>query len=312
MTDIQHGGDAVDMVIVPPTRSLGDGFEVRRALPNARRQMVGPFVFFDQMGPTVLQEGRGLDVRPHPHIGLATVTYLLKGALTHRDSLGTLQVIRPGELNWMTAGSGIVHSERSPAEARQGGASLFGLQAWVALPERHEEAAAAFAHHDAAALPLIEGEGARVRVIAGELFGSRSPAATHSDLFYADTELRRGARLELAAEYAERAIYVVEGEITLQGGGQPYGAGQLVVLRAGVKTVIEGISLHPARCMLLGGEPLGPRFVWWNFVSSSRDRILQAKADWEAGKFAGVPGETERIPLPDRPLPERPPAVDYP
>lgn len=312
MTDTQHGDDAVDMVIVPPARSLGNGFEVRRALPNAQRQMVGPFVFFDQMGPTVLQEGRGLDVRPHPHIGLATVTYLLEGALTHRDSLGTLQVIRPGELNWMTAGSGIVHSERSPAEARQDGASLFGLQAWVALPERHEETAATFAHHDAAALPLIEDKGARVRVIAGELFGSRSPAATHSDLFYADVELHKGARIEIGAEHEERAVYVVAGNIAVGSKSQCFGAGQLVVLRPGGPALIKGLSPQPARCMLLGGEPLGPRFVWWNFVSSSRDRIMQAKADWEADRFAKVPGETERIPLPDRPFPEQPPAVSYP
>jgi redox-sensitive bicupin YhaK (pirin superfamily) len=297
----------IDMVIVPPTRSLGDGFEVRRALPSAKRRMVGPFVFFDQMGPTVLNDGRGLDVRPHPHIGLATVTYLMEGELMHRDSLGTLQTIFPGDVNWMTAGSGIVHSERSPMEARQQQRSLFGLQAWVALPEHEQEAAASFSHIGKARLPVVEGEGKLVRVIAGSLFGSRAPVDTYSDMFYGDATLQQHARLEMTAEHEERALYLIDGEVSVAGQDGTFHPGQLVVLRPGAPVTIQGTSSTPARLMLLGGEPLGPRIVWWNFVSSSKGRIEQAKEDWEAGRFAAVPGENEHIPLPDPA-----PPVDYP
>jgi redox-sensitive bicupin YhaK (pirin superfamily) len=210
------GHPALEAVIVPRTRDLGDGFEVRRALPSSQRRMVGPFVFFDQMGPVVLRDGRGLDVRPRPHIGLATVTYLFDGEILHRDSLGTVQPIRPGAVNSMTAGQGIVHSERTPPELRSAaGSRLFGIQTWVALPKDREEAAPAFAHHAANALPLVEGEGKRVRLIVGSLYGVRAPVEVFSEMFYADADLSAGARLELPAEHEERAVYIAEGRIEL-------------------------------------------------------------------------------------------------
>jgi redox-sensitive bicupin YhaK (pirin superfamily) len=284
-----------EIVIVPRTADLGDGFTVRRVLPYAKRRMVGPFVFFDHFGPTVFRAGQGLDVRPHPHIGLATVTYLFDGEILHRDSLGTVQPIRPGAVNWMTAGRGIVHSERTPPALRTGGSAITGVQLWVALPLRHEEAAPAFAHHPADALPRISGEGKEVRVIAGALFGARSPVATFSDLFYADAALAAGARLDLPAEHEERGVYVVSGAVTLA--GESFGPDRLVVLKPGAAAVLEATAA--SRVLLLGGAPLeGPRHVWWNFVSSSQERIEQAKQDWRAGRFARVPDETEFIPLP--------------
>ena len=296
----------LDALIVPRTRDLGDGFEVRRALPSAERRMVGPFVFFDQMGPTMLAAGRGLDVRPHPHIGLATVTYLFDGQILHRDSLGTVQPIEPGAVNWMTAGRGIVHSERTAPERRASGGPLFGIQTWVALPKSHEETAPSFAHHGAKALPTLDERGVRVRMIVGSLWGATSPVATFSETFYADATLDRGARLQLAAEHEERAAYVVGGTITLD--GNAFGAGQMLVFRPGVEILIE--AAEPAQIMLLGGEPMdGPRRVWWNFVSSSAERIEQAKADWREGRLGSVPGDTEFIPLPDEPTKK---AVDYP
>jgi hypothetical protein len=288
---------AVETVVVPLTRDLG-GFEVRRALPSRRRRMIGPFVFFDEMGPATLAPGQGLDVRPHPHIGLATVTYLFAGELLHRDSLGTVQVIRPGAVNWMTAGRGIVHSERTPPSARAAGGPLSGIQLWVALPRAHEEAAPAFAHTPADALPVVEGEGVRLRVLAGDLHGARSPVVPPSAAFYADAALAPGARLAVPALHEERAVYVATGELDV--GGERHAAGRLLVLRPGAEVVLEART--PARALLLGGEPLdGPRHVWWNFVASSRDRIEQAKADWARGRFEPVPGELERIPLPDEP-----------
>jgi redox-sensitive bicupin YhaK (pirin superfamily) len=297
---------ALETVIVPRTRDLGDGFEVRRALPSAQRRMVGPFVFFDQMGPTVFDAGRGLDVRPHPHIGLATVTYLFDGEILHRDSLGTVQPIRPGGVNWMTAGRGIVHSERTAAEVRRASSSLFGIQTWVALPQGDEEAAPAFAHHGADALPVLAEAGKRVRLIAGSLWGSRSPVAARSELFYADAALDDAARLEVPAQHAERAVYVASGRIELA--GEMFEAGELVVLRPGAAMTI--LAAAPSRLLLLGGEPMdGPRHIWWNFVSSSPERIEQAKADWRAGRFPPVPGETEFIALPET---SRPAPVRYP
>ena len=290
---------ALDTIVVTRVRDLVDGFKVRRVLPSARRRMVGPFIFLDQMGPEILGAGRGLDVAPHPHIGLATVTYLFKGELLHRDSLGTVQPIRPGEVNWMTAGRGIAHSERTPREMRAAGSDLFGIQSWVALPLRHEEDAPAFAHHDAAELPFIEGEGKRVRLIAGSLYGARSPVETLSKMFYADAELEGGARLPVPTEHEERAAYVVEGQITLSGDGGTFGAGQLLVFKPGAEVTLEAPESSTARVMLLGGEPMeGRRHIWWNFVSSSPERIEQAKEDWKAGRFAPVPEETEFIPLP--------------
>ncbi len=291
---------ALETVVLTRVRDLVDGFKVRRVLPAARRRMVGPFIFLDQMGPEVLSAGRGLDVAPHPHIGLATVTYLFTGELLHRDSLGTVQFIRPGEVNWMTAGRGIAHSERTPQEMRATGSDLFGLQSWVALPLRDEETAPAFAHHDASQLPVVEGEGLRVRLIAGELFGARSPVETLSEMFYADAELDGGARLIVPSVYEERAAYVVNGAVALRGDGGTFEAGQLLVFKPGAEITLEATESAPARVMLLGGEPLeGARHIWWNFVNSSPERIDQAKEDWKAGRFAPVPEETEFIPLPE-------------
>jgi redox-sensitive bicupin YhaK (pirin superfamily) len=250
------------------------------------------------MGPTVLRAGTGLDVRPHPHIGLATVTYLFDGEILHRDSLGTVQPIQPGAVNWMTAGRGIVHSERTPPELRAAGTRLFGIQTWVALPRDREEVEPSFAHHGEEALPVLDGESKRVRVIAGELYGSRSPLSVFSDMFYADAALAEGARIEVPTGYEERAIYIAEGRIRI--GGDTFEAGRMLVLRQGDTATISAIA--PARVLLLGGEPLdGPRQVWWNFVSSSPERIEQAKADWREGRFPTVPGETEFIPLPEEP-----------
>ena len=292
----KSAADLIETVIVPRARDLG-GFEVRRALPSARRQMVGPFIFFDQMGPAEFLLGEGIDVRPHPHIGLATVTYLFDGEILHRDSLGTLQPIRPGDVNWMTAGSGIAHSERSPQSERAQGGHLFGIQAWVALPATAEETAPDFAHHARDALPVVAGEGKEVRLITGSLYGERSPVPTFSEMFYADARLEAGARLPLPAEHEERAVYVVGGEVEVA--GDRFAEGQLLVFRPG--DAITLTASGPARLLLLGGEPMdGPRHIWWNFVSSRQDRIEQAKADWRAGRFAAVPGETEFIPLPER------------
>ena len=287
--------EAIEQVIVPRLRDVG-GFEVRRALPAARRQMIGPFIFFDQMGPVLLRAGQGADVRPHPHIGLATVTWLFEGTMFHRDSLGSAQTISPGELNWMTAGKGIVHSERTPPEERARERQGFGIQAWVALPKAHEDAAPSFAHIAADDLPRVEDKGVSVRVIAGELFGATSPVKTFSDLFYAEVMLDAGAAIPFPAGHEERGIYVASGEIAI--GDQRFEAGRLLVLRPGDALAIRARSA--SRLMLLGGEPMdGPRHIWWNFVSSSRDRIEAAKDDWKRGRFAIVPGdETEFIPLP--------------
>ena len=285
-----------EAVIVPRTRDLGDGFEVRRVLPSEERRTVGPFVFFDQMGPTVLRAGTGLDVRPHPHIGLATVTYLLDGQILHRDSLGTVQPIRPGEVNWMTAGRGIVHSERTPPELRTTGTRLFGIQTWIGLPNDREEVEPSFVHHAESALPMLEGDGKHVRVIAGEFQGARSPLAVFSETLYADAALAAGARLEVPPDYRERAIYIVEGRIAIA--GDLFEAGRMLVFSPGDAILVDAIA--QARCLLLGGEPLdGPRHLWWNFVSSSVERIDQAKADWREGRFPRVPDETDFIPRPE-------------
>jgi redox-sensitive bicupin YhaK (pirin superfamily) len=287
--------DPIELTIAPRSRDIG-GFEVHRILPVAQRRSVGPFVFFDQMGPASLAAGHGLDVRPHPHIGLATVTYLFEGEILHRDSLGSVQVIRPGDVNWMTAGSGIAHSERSPDEFRASGGAVFGIQSWVALPKAHEEADPAFFHHGVASLPLIEGEGKEVRIIAGTAFGQRAPVATFSETLYCDVVLKAGAKIEVPIEHAERAIQPVTGRVSVA--GHAVEPGSMLVLRAGEPVVVE--ALDDARLMLVGGEPLdGPRNIWWNFVSSSKDRMEQAKADWKAGRFSAVPGETEFIPLPE-------------
>jgi redox-sensitive bicupin YhaK (pirin superfamily) len=281
-------------VISPRPRDLG-GFEVRRALPSMERRSVGPFVFWDQMGPATLATGRGIDVRPHPHIGLATITYLFAGEIMHRDSLGSEQVIRPGEVNWMTAGRGIVHSERTPPALRATGSELSGIQAWVALPRTHEETEPAFTHHAAADIPLVEGDGVRVRVIVGSLYGTASPVRALAPMFYADAALDAGARLKLSAEHEERAVHVATGRVRVA--GETFSSGQLLAFRPGDEIVVAAEG--DARILLLGGAPLdGPRHLWWNFVSSSQERIEQAKADWKGGRFPLVPYETESIPLP--------------
>jgi redox-sensitive bicupin YhaK (pirin superfamily) len=292
----KHSCDAIEQVIVPRARDLG-GFSVRRALPAAGRQMVGPFIFFDQMGPAEFLIGTGVDVRPHPHIGLATVTYLFDGEIEHRDSLGTSMSIRPGELNLMTAGRGIVHSERTGAEQRAGGPRLFGIQAWAALPKSHEEAVPTFAHHGANELPRLSGEGKTVRLAMGSLYGVTSPAAFPHPTFYAEAVLAPGATLPLDPDYDERAVYVASGEIDIA--GQTFAGGHLLVFKPGDRISI--LALSQTRLILLGGEPMdGPRHIWWNFVSSSKDRIDAAKADWKAKRFALVPGDDkEFIPLPE-------------
>lgn len=286
---------ALETIVVPRPRDLG-GFEVRRALPSAERRNIGPFVFFDQMGPAELAPGSGIDVRPHPHIGLATVTYLFEGTIVHRDSLGSVQAIEPGAVNWMTAGRGIVHSERSDNELRQRRQKLYGLQIWVALPRRYEETDPDFTHYAADLLPQIEGEGKTVRVIAGSLFGRASPVKTFSKLFYGDTVCRPGASLSLNNEYEERGIYLLEGAVDIH--GQRFEPGRLLVFSSGDEITIKAVSA--ARFVLFGGEPLdSPRHLWWNFVSSSSERIEQAKSDWKNGRFAPVPGDSEFIPLPE-------------
>ena len=297
----------VETVILPPVRDLGDGFSVRRALPSAHRRMVGPFIFFDQFGPTLFRGGEGLDVRPHPHIGLATVSFLLEGEIVHRDSVGSVQTIRPGEVNWMTAGSGIVHSERTGVDQRRNGGRLSGLQTWIALPKDREEAAPSFVHHPAGLLPVAEAEGTRLTLIAGHSDGLSSPVETLSDMIYALISLRPGARYQLRAEHVERAVYVLEGQVTVAGQEGSFAPAELVVFKPGVEIVLEAPA--GARLMLIGGEPFPePRRIQWNFVSTSEDRIEQAKADWRAGRFAAVPDEHEFIPLPDDP----PPPVRYP
>lgn len=305
---------AVELVLNAPMRDLGDGFTVQRALPAPQRRTVGPFVFFDSMGPHRFPAGGGLDVRPHPHIGLATVTYLFEGEILHRDSLGNAQVIRPGEVNWMIAGRGIVHSERTPQRTRADSSSLAGLQIWIGLPQREEQMPPHFAHHGAAELPQLEHAGVHLRLIAGTLAGARSPVQTLSPMFYADAQLDPGATVELDDEHAERAIFVSQGSVRID--GQPLDTGRMVVLRPARR--VRAHAEHGARLLLLGGAPLdGPRYVWWNLVSSSRERIQRAAEDWRAGRFDPVPEETEFIPLPDSPMPEPQPRpvsrpVNYP
>jgi len=288
------GCRVIETRIVPRVRDLG-GFEVRRVLPTAARMMVGPFIFWDEMGPAHFKPGQGIDVRPHPHIGLATVTYLFGGEIMHRDSLGTVIPIRPGAMNLMSAGRGIVHSERTPEAARAGEHSLHGIQAWVALPRSHEESEPSFTHYAASDLPLLEEAGLTLRLITGEMAGRRSPVALPMATLYADVELSPGVVLPLDALYPERAIYIVEGEIEL--GSERVGAGQMLVLREGEPVQIRAHS--EARLMLLGGESAdAPRHIWWNFVHSSPERMEQARADWREGRFASVPGDPEFIPLP--------------
>ncbi|HEX2135280.1 MAG TPA: pirin family protein [Microvirga sp.] len=302
----RRAADAIETVIVPRARDLG-GFEVRRALPSAKRQMVGPFIFFDQMGPAEFVLGEGVDVRPHPHINLATVTYLFEGEILHRDSLGTEVAIRPGAVNWMTAGRGIVHSERTPPEIKRRGAKLFGLQTWVALPRAREESEPAFSHTPEHALPVVEDAGAYARLVVGSAWGRTSPVETFSDTIFADVALEPGAALPVDAAYEERALYTVAGEVEIARDRFP--AGQLLVLRPGDPITVRNPGSGPARFVLVGGATMdGPRYIWWNFVSSRKERIEQAKAEWKAGRFDTVPGDAEEF----IPLPEENKVVSYP
>jgi redox-sensitive bicupin YhaK (pirin superfamily) len=295
------GAGSIETLIVPRARDIGE-FEVRRALPAPRRRLVGPFIFFDQMGPAEFITGHGIDVRPHPHIGLATVTYLFRGEVQHRDSLGVNQVIRPGAVNWMVAGRGVAHSERTSAQTRKAPHSLFGIQTWVALPEAHEEDAPHFEHHEKDSLPVIEGEGASLRLILGRAFGETAPAGVFSETFYADAALEPGARMPLPDDHEDRGIYIVEGSISVA--GQSFDAGRMMVFRP-KDSISVAAGPNGARLILLGGATLaGPRCIWWNFVASSREKIEAAKeewrkADWGRGRFDLPPDDRDEfVPLP--------------
>jgi redox-sensitive bicupin YhaK (pirin superfamily) len=291
-----RSSDAIAQIIVPRSVDLG-GFQVHRALPSARSRMVGPFIFFDHFGPAVFKAGDGMDVRPHPHIGLATVTYLFDGEIVHRDSLGSAMPIRLGAVNWMTAGRGIVHSERTAADHRDGGEPLHGLQLWVALPVKDEETAPAFAHTAAAAIPELREDGLTLRVIAGTIHGLCSPVVTSWETLFAQAQLKASTTLPLGAEHEERALYVISGEIEIA--GDRHGPEQLLVLKPGDRIDVKAAS--DAHVVVVGGAAMdGPRHIWWNFVSSQKERIETAKADWQAGRFDLVPGDTrEFIPLPE-------------
>ena len=283
-------------ILKPHVRDLGGGLLVSRVLPGHPHQMVGPFIFFDQMGPLEAAPGQNVDVRPHPHIGLATVTWLFEGELVHRDSLGAVQPIAPGDVNWMTAGRGIVHSERGDPELRKSARRMFGIQSWVALPDADEDREPAFSHHPAASLPKIRLPGAELRLIAGDAFGERSPAPTFSRMFYLAAELGAGAVLTLPPEHEERGVYLVQGDVLVDGGPLPERS--LAFVSSDKKIQIQAKT--QSRLMLLGGDRMAERrFIWWNFVASSRERIEAAKQRWREQRFPAVPGETEFIPLPE-------------
>ena len=295
------GADAIETLIVPRARDIG-GFEVRRALPAPKRQMVGPFIFFDQAGPAEFLTGQGVDVRPHPHIGLGTVTYLYQGEFHHRDSTGADQVIRPGALNWMMAGKGVTHSERTPQAARKGPSSLFGIQTWIALPEDHEDNAPFFEHHGADALPQITDTGISARLILGTAYGATAPATLYSEAFYLDVQLEPQARFPLPDEHEDRGLYITSGSVRIA--GQAFEAGQMMVFRPGDRITVQA-GPQGARLMALGGATMGgPRYIWWNFVASSREKIQAAKAEWRAERWGqglfDLPPEDrdEHIPLP--------------
>ncbi|MEQ6250685.1 pirin family protein [Sulfitobacter sp. HNIBRBA3233] len=296
------GADALDTLIIPRARDLG-GFEVRRALPAPKRQMVGPFILFDQIGPAEFITEGGIDVRPHPHIGLGTVTYLYQGEFEHRDSIGTHQMIYPGEVNWMTAGRGVTHSERTSAETRATRHSLFGIQTWIALPENVEEMPPEFEHHKQAALPHIGDTGVDARLILGKAYGETSPVSMHSETFYLDVTLAPGAAIPLPDNHEDRGIYVTEGDVVVA--GQSFDAGRMMVFRPGDRIGVRA-GERGARILLLGGATMNEdRYIWWNFVSSSKDRIEEAKeawraGDWENGPFTLPPGDSdEHIPIDD-------------
>ncbi|TPK51358.1 MULTISPECIES: pirin family protein [unclassified Mesorhizobium] len=289
-------GDQIELMVIPNAKDIG-GFQVRRALPTAKRRLVGPFIFFDRMGPAILRAGQALDVRPHPHIGLSTVTYLFDGRIRHRDSLGTEMVIEPGDVNLMTAGRGIVHSERTPEELRGAPMSISGLQTWLALPDGKEEVAPVFENTAVARLPDIDAEGVSGRIVIGDFQGLRSPVRADSETLYADLRLAPGASVKIPADAEERAIYTLEGEVSISGDVFP--AERLLVFRPGDEIVVS--SQAGAHFMLFGGASLGSkRYIWWNFVSSSKERIEQAKQEWKTGRFDIVPGDEEEfIPLPE-------------
>ena len=291
------------MIISARPKDLG-GFSVRRILPYATHRMVGPFIFFDHMGPATFAPGQGMDVRPHPHIGLATVTYLFSGKIEHRDSLGTRGLIEPGAINWMTAGRGIVHSERTPPELRQTGATLHGIQLWVALPNEFEDVDPSFSHHAKDALPTIQIDGVEIKILLGRAFGLESPVPIHSDLFYAEAKLPAGRTLKIPAEGRELAAYVVAGEVRAR--SEMVSTNCMAVATKGED--LELTAQSDAHVMLIGGQPVGPRFIYWNFVASSQDRLTQARQDWFEGpgphnaRFAAVPGDAQEfIPLPTEP-----------
>ena len=282
----------LEIVLLAREADLPGGLHVRRAIPQARRRMVGPFVFVDQMGPAEFGPGEDITVLSHPHIGLSTVTYLFEGEGVHRDSIGTVQRILPGEVNWMTAGRGIVHLEQMAAGAT---GRVFGVQTWVALPQDREECEPSFDHYDTSAVPVIEEGGATIRLIAGSLFGARSAVRTSSPLFYADVRLEAGAVLQLAPEYEERAAFIIDGRIALT--DNALGSGEMGVLQPGATVLLR--AEEPTHLLLLGGDPLdGPRYISWNFVSSSRERLEQAADDWRNQRFERIEGETSYIPLP--------------
>ena len=288
--------DQIELMVIPNAKDIG-GFQVRRALPTAKRRLVGPFIFFDRMGPAILRAGQALDVRPHPHIGLSTVTYLFDGKIRHRDSLGTEMVIQPGDVNLMTAGRGIVHSERTPEELRGAPMSVSGLQTWLALPDGKEEVAPVFENTAALRLPEIDAEGVSGRVVIGDFQGLRSPVRAHSETLYADLRMAPGASVKIPADAEERAIYTLEGDVSISGDVFP--AERLLVFRPGDEIVVS--SEGGAHFMLFGGASLGSkRYIWWNFVSSSKERIEQAKQEWKTGRFDIGPGDEEEfIPLPE-------------
>ena len=297
------GVDAIETLIIPRARDIG-GFEVRRALPAPRRQMVGPFIFFDQMGPAELLTDQGIDVRPHPHIGLGTVTYLYRGHFQHRDSLGTNQVIHPGAVNWMVAGRGVTHSERSTAESRKAPQALFGIQTWMALPEEDEDRLPLFEHHGQHTLPMIEAEGIEARLILGTAYGETAPATMFSETFYLDVTLKPGACFPLPDDHEDRGLYITQGDVGIA--GETFETGRMMVFRPGDRITVQA-GPQGARLLALGGATLnGPRHVWWNFVSSSKDKIEAAKEDWRAanwgkGAFDLPPDDrAEYIPLPAR------------
>jgi redox-sensitive bicupin YhaK (pirin superfamily) len=294
MNESSSTPSAIETLILPRSGDIG-GFAVERVLPSRQRRMVGPFVFLDQMGPAQFGIGEGLDVLPHPHIGLATLTDLLEGELLHRDSLGTRQTIRPGEVNWMIAGRGIAHSERSPEALRGSPQRLFGLQSWVALPGDREECEPDFEHHSAAALPTLEASGVRIDLRVGQLHGARSPVTNWHEALYARISLADGGDYLLEAMVEERALWLIDGAIEID--GEAHVPGRLLVLRPGARLRLRASA--PAQLLLLGGAAMdGPRHIWWNFVSSRRERIEQAKADWQAGRFDRVIDELEALPLP--------------